>query len=1200
MVWQAKLFVLLAVMATAVPARAATLRKQQEQKGDFLLIGNTLGWDCAATVAPVVGVVPTAGNCGANTADSGADVMWRADQPVGSATASMDITSDQARSTAVLSIPSGATVTYARLYWAAQKAAAPAGSSALVERPGGFSTRVTADISHTAMSPGGNPSFYYHSSVEVTDLVTANGSGAYRVGSIDALPLANLNEPTAFAAWALVVFYRRDSEPQRNLALFDGMDALGSRFNKLVTSVTLQGFHVPQSGFDGKLGVVAYEGDNTGNGDSLIFGGTQMSNAVNPANNFFNGTRSLLGVAVSNAGDLPQLTGGPGSYSGVDIDVIDVTRQLVKDQTMVTIDATTGGENFFLGAFVTSITSYKPEFSSGSTKTVQNLTRTDGITRPGDTVRYTITVKNQGNDIAINTMLTDVLPAGISYVLGTLQITAGANAGPKTDATGDDQGEYVAATRTLKVRLGAGANATMGGEMAINETATVVFQATVDSGTAGMTVVNNATISAAGKTGDPQSDYGAGGGKGTPLPVDMCVTDAECASVAGKPFCLTSADPNICVECKDNSMCPMAKPICSASSHTCVPMCGGDQDCAAPTPACQASGFCGQCSATNKSACMGMTPQCDVAAGKCVECLSKTDCPSTLPLCDLPTHTCVGCTGNADCPPGKPFCDTTTKMCRSCVSDADCGGATPACLPTGLCAECSMSNPGRCMGATPVCDATAGKCVACVTSAMCMGATPFCDPASKMCRACKVDGECPDSAVPACQPSGACGECSMSNATRCMGATPACDVAAGKCVACVTNAMCMGAAPVCDAGTKMCRACMNDTECGGLVCLATGACAECTAGNTSRCVAPRPFCDVGANRCVGCLSNNDCSGPSPFCSPATRACSPCDTDGPPSCSDPARPACQKSGMLSGACTECSAGNASRCMAAKPICLAQLGLCGCTDTDGDSECGGPMSGVVCNGAVGQCIPGCVAAIGRNTCPVGQVCSNPVGGIGTCVVPPPGCGGAVGCPSPQPICDTTVRPPACVQCLSDVQCGAPQVCDDGRSKKCVECTSAKLKNCQPTLSGAICLTNNTCGCASDRDCGAVNSGRVCDTLVSKCTIGCRGFGGNTCPAGLICSSRDMSIGRCMPGDGGVAPPDAGVDRPSDAVIPTGDGGSRPDADGGRPNDAGTVQKGFLGGGGCACAVPGQADTSPGPSGLGAIAFAALLLLRRRRRR
>src|SRR5262249_9393706 len=156
----------------------------------------------------------------------------------------------------------------------------------------------------------------------------------------------------------------------------------------------------------------------------ITFNGTLLSNAINPPTDFFNGSRSFLGKPVSVVGDLPQLSGAADSYSSIDMDVIDVTPQLKKGDTMATITASSTGDVYLLGAFITSISSYKPEFSN-STKTVKNLTRTDGSTRPGDTVEYTIVARNDGNDVAEGVVLTDALPAGITYTAGTLQITAG-------------------------------------------------------------------------------------------------------------------------------------------------------------------------------------------------------------------------------------------------------------------------------------------------------------------------------------------------------------------------------------------------------------------------------------------------------------------------------------------------------------------------------------------------------------------------------------------------------------------------------------------------------------------------------------------------------------------------------------------------------------------------------------------------------
>ncbi|HSO00795.1 MAG TPA: hypothetical protein VLS89_21035, partial [Candidatus Nanopelagicales bacterium] len=123
------------------------------------------------------------------------------------------------------------------------------------------------------------------------------------------------------------------------------------------------------------------------------------------------------------------------------------------------------------------------------------------------------------------TVLNDPLPAGVTYVPGSLAITSGANAGAKTDATGDDQGEYLSGTNTVRVRLGTGADATQGGTMVVGATAVVTFQVTVDASATG-TISNQAIITAAGEQGAPQDDTptdGNGPAGGAP-PTEIEVT----------------------------------------------------------------------------------------------------------------------------------------------------------------------------------------------------------------------------------------------------------------------------------------------------------------------------------------------------------------------------------------------------------------------------------------------------------------------------------------------------------------------------------------------------------------------------------------------------------------------------------------------------------------------------------------------------
>ena len=111
-----------APLATA--QAAPTVRYQVDQNGDFVLIGNTVGHDCGnGTPAPTVGTLPM--NCGSSISDSAPDIFWSADTPgAGQATADTSITVAQARSTAVLGVPQGATVTYAHTKCGGSDAAA--------------------------------------------------------------------------------------------------------------------------------------------------------------------------------------------------------------------------------------------------------------------------------------------------------------------------------------------------------------------------------------------------------------------------------------------------------------------------------------------------------------------------------------------------------------------------------------------------------------------------------------------------------------------------------------------------------------------------------------------------------------------------------------------------------------------------------------------------------------------------------------------------------------------------------------------------------------------------------------------------------------------------------------------------------------------------------------------------------------------
>ena len=100
----------LALLPTA--DAAPKLRYQIDQRGDMLLFGNTVGYDCRPGIpAPMVGDIDMA-NCGLYLTDSSADVWWRSDEPsMGRAAGNTTITNAMARSTAMLELPAGAQIT---------------------------------------------------------------------------------------------------------------------------------------------------------------------------------------------------------------------------------------------------------------------------------------------------------------------------------------------------------------------------------------------------------------------------------------------------------------------------------------------------------------------------------------------------------------------------------------------------------------------------------------------------------------------------------------------------------------------------------------------------------------------------------------------------------------------------------------------------------------------------------------------------------------------------------------------------------------------------------------------------------------------------------------------------------------------------------------------------------------------------------
>ncbi|BAZ18096.1 hypothetical protein NIES4071_99790 [Calothrix sp. NIES-4071] len=144
------------------------------------------------------------------------------------------------------------------------------------------------------------------------------------------------------------------------------------------------------------------------------------------------------------------------------------------------------------------------------------------VPTPGDILEYTVVVTNTSTTVQRdNVVLTDTIPANTTYVPGSLQVSAGANTGAKTDTSGDDQANI--AGSQVVFRLGTGADGTVGGTLgttAANNTSTIKFRVKVnDPLPNGVTTVSNQAVVSSNGVGNVNSNDPT-----TPTPLDPTVT----------------------------------------------------------------------------------------------------------------------------------------------------------------------------------------------------------------------------------------------------------------------------------------------------------------------------------------------------------------------------------------------------------------------------------------------------------------------------------------------------------------------------------------------------------------------------------------------------------------------------------------------------------------------------------------------------
>lgn len=271
-----------------------------------------------------------------------------------------------------------------------------------------------------------------------------------------------------WCGWTLVVVYEDALEPMRNLTVFDGLAFISFNDNSVV-DVPISGFVTPPVGpVDFQLGVVAYDGDRGSTGDQMAFNGAgnfvYIEDATHSIDNAYNSTHSRGGVIAP--WRVPAANNTLGHDASIFIPDNAGFAFLANGATNATIRMSTGGESVMVQTVTSVIDVYEPDLKA--TVYIEDLN--GGLAEPGDVLAYTVVGKNLGSDVATGTFIMDSLDVRTSFVPGSLEMLTGPGAGALTDGPGDDRGEFDPVAQAVRVRVGTGAGAVAGGDLANDPT----------------------------------------------------------------------------------------------------------------------------------------------------------------------------------------------------------------------------------------------------------------------------------------------------------------------------------------------------------------------------------------------------------------------------------------------------------------------------------------------------------------------------------------------------------------------------------------------------------------------------------------------------------------------------------------------------------------------------------------------------------
>ncbi|MBW2961373.1 gliding motility-associated C-terminal domain-containing protein [Mesonia aestuariivivens] len=222
---------------------------------------------------------------------------------------------------------------------------------------------------------------------DVTSIVSAKGSGTYTVSDIDLLNTVQdqsqyffCGNRTNFGGWSIIVIHEDSTLPLNQVNVYDGFQGVGSNNNNL--AVQLNNISVIDDE-GAKIGFLAWEGDEDLDvTEELRINGNVISNALNPADNQFNGTNSFTGDT---------------DFYNMDLDFYDIENNINIGDTSALIELTSGQDLIMINNIVTVFNSTLPEPAPNIDNINSSCNSRDII------VDYTVTNNNSTADLPANT-----------------------------------------------------------------------------------------------------------------------------------------------------------------------------------------------------------------------------------------------------------------------------------------------------------------------------------------------------------------------------------------------------------------------------------------------------------------------------------------------------------------------------------------------------------------------------------------------------------------------------------------------------------------------------------------------------------------------------------------------------------------------------------------------------------------------------